>query len=204
MPKFCRAVGTHSCSSGFSPWSRWKTSLVECQAPVCVTLDQVQMSLFTQLPEHGVFSKPLTNMYKNRVTGESNSDFFLPWSMSVVMRAKPLQSCLTLQPNGLQPARLLCPWDSPGKNTGVGGHALLRGSYRPRDWAHVSCVPCMAGGFSTTSATWEARAFVLRGAEQPQPTVLKRLFPQETESLSLWVRSLSLPTPFPGTFFSPT
>ena len=29
------------------------------------------------------------------------------------------------QPHGLQPARLLCPWDSPGKNTGVGCHALL-------------------------------------------------------------------------------
>ena len=25
------------------------------------------------------------------------------------------------------PARLLCPWDSPGKNTGVGCHALLQG-----------------------------------------------------------------------------
>ena len=28
---------------------------------------------------------------------------------------------------GLQPTRLLCPWDSPGKNTGVGCHALLQG-----------------------------------------------------------------------------
>ena len=27
---------------------------------------------------------------------------------------------------GLQPTRLLCPWDSPGKNTGVGCHALLQ------------------------------------------------------------------------------
>ena len=26
----------------------------------------------------------------------------------------------------LQPARLLCPWDSPGKNTGVGCHFLLQ------------------------------------------------------------------------------
>ena len=26
------------------------------------------------------------------------------------------------------PARLLCPWDSPGKNTGVGCSALLQGS----------------------------------------------------------------------------
>ena len=27
----------------------------------------------------------------------------------------------------LKPARLLCPWDSPGKNTGVGCHDLLQG-----------------------------------------------------------------------------
>ena len=31
-----------------------------------------------------------------------------------------------LRPHGLQPARLLCPWDSPGTNTGVGCHALLQ------------------------------------------------------------------------------
>ena len=30
-----------------------------------------------------------------------------------------------LWPRGLWPARLLCPWDSPGKNTGLGCHALL-------------------------------------------------------------------------------
>ena len=29
------------------------------------------------------------------------------------------QSCPALQPHGLEPARLLCPRDSPGKNTGV-------------------------------------------------------------------------------------
>ena len=31
-----------------------------------------------------------------------------------------------LWPYGLQPTRLLCPWDSPGKNTGVGCHFLLQ------------------------------------------------------------------------------
>ena len=32
-----------------------------------------------------------------------------------------------LKPYGLQPARLLCPWDSPGKNSpGVGCHVLLQ------------------------------------------------------------------------------
>ena len=28
--------------------------------------------------------------------------------------------------HGLQPSRLLCPWDFPGKNTGVGCHFLLQ------------------------------------------------------------------------------
>ena len=35
----------------------------------------------------------------------------------------------SLHPHGLQPTRLLCPWDSPGKNTGVGCHALLQGIF---------------------------------------------------------------------------
>ena len=35
----------------------------------------------------------------------------------------------SLQPYGPQPARLLCPWDSPGKNTGMGGHAILQGIF---------------------------------------------------------------------------
>ena len=39
------------------------------------------------------------------------------------------QSCPTLQPFGLQPARLLCPWDSQGRNTRVGCHCLLQGIF---------------------------------------------------------------------------
>jgi len=31
-----------------------------------------------------------------------------------------------MRPHGLQPTRLLHPWDSPGKNTGVGCHFLLQ------------------------------------------------------------------------------
>ena len=34
-----------------------------------------------------------------------------------------------LRPHGLQPTRLLCPWDFPGKNTGVGCHFLLQGIF---------------------------------------------------------------------------
>ena len=35
----------------------------------------------------------------------------------------------SLWPCELQPTRLLCPWDSPGKNTGVGCHDLLWGIF---------------------------------------------------------------------------
>ena len=34
----------------------------------------------------------------------------------------------SLQPPGLQPTKLLCPWGSPGKNIGVGCHSLLQGN----------------------------------------------------------------------------
>ena len=33
----------------------------------------------------------------------------------------------SFRPHGLEPARLLCPWNSPGKSTGVGSHSLLQG-----------------------------------------------------------------------------
>ena len=42
----------------------------------------------------------------------------------------PLISCSVmsdlLQPHRLQPAMVLCPWNSPGKNTGVNSHSLLQ------------------------------------------------------------------------------
>ena len=43
-----------------------------------------------------------------------------------------------MQSHGLQPASLLCPWDSPGKNTGVGSHALLQGIFPSQGSTHVS------------------------------------------------------------------
>ena len=44
----------------------------------------------------------------------------------------------SLWPHGLQPTRLLCPWDSPGKNPGVGCHFLFWGSSWPRDQTRIS------------------------------------------------------------------
>ena len=36
----------------------------------------------------------------------------------------------SLRPHGLQSSRLLCPWDFPGKDTGVGCHFLLQGIFQ--------------------------------------------------------------------------
>ena len=46
--------------------------------------------------------------------------------MKVKSESEVAQSCPTLSdPHGLQPTRLLCSWDFPGKSTGVGCHCLL-------------------------------------------------------------------------------
>ena len=47
----------------------------------------------------------------------------------VCMHAKSRQSCPTLWPFGLELSRFLYLWDYPGKNTGVGCHALLQGIF---------------------------------------------------------------------------
>ena len=59
-------------------------------------------------------------------------------------------------------ARLLCPWDSPGKVTRVGCHASSRGSSWPSDqiWIWATCVFCIAGGFCNHWATGEAQIYV--------------------------------------------
>ena len=44
------------------------------------------------------------------------------------------QSRLTLRPHGLQPNRLLSPWNFPGKSTGMGYHFLLQGIFPTQGW----------------------------------------------------------------------
>ena len=52
------------------------------------------------------------------------------------------QSCLdSLRPHGLWPIRLLCQWNSPGKNTGVGCHSLLQGIF-PTQGSNLSLLHC--------------------------------------------------------------
>ena len=50
------------------------------------------------------------------------TDYFVP-------KVLVAQLCLFATPWTVAHTRLLCPWDSPGKNTGVGCHSLLLGIF---------------------------------------------------------------------------
>ena len=47
----------------------------------------------------------------------------------------------SLQPQGLQAARLPCPWSYPGKKTGVGYHSLLQGIF-PTQGSNLGLLHC--------------------------------------------------------------
>ena len=52
----------------------------------------------------------------------------------------------------------LCPWDFPGKNTEVGCHFLLLGIFLTQESNLCLMFPALAGGFFTTSTSWEAHS----------------------------------------------
>ena len=56
--------------------------------------------------------------YYDKVGAASQSPLGL--AAAAAAAAASLQSCPTLRPHRRQPTRLPHPWDSPGKNTGVG------------------------------------------------------------------------------------
>ena len=62
--------------------------------------------------------------------------------------------CPTLWPRGLQHTRLLRPWDSPGKNTGVGCHFLLQ---RRLSTAELMLWNCGTSEDSPESLDWEIK-----------------------------------------------
>jgi len=64
--------------------------------------------------------------------------------------------------------RLLCPWDFPGKNTGVGSHSLLQGIF-PTQGSDPGIEPgslALAGGIFTEPAG-EPRALKREGERKP-------------------------------------
>ena len=84
------------------------------------------------------------------------------------------KSCLTLLwPHGLYPARLLCPWDLPGKNAGTGRHFLLQSifltmglNWRLLHWQPDSLPLSHRGSLSFTLIRAKVDAKVCRGEQK--------------------------------------
>ena len=101
----------------------------------------------------------------------------------------------------LHPTRLLCPWNYPGKNIGVGCYVLLQEIFPTSPPAGIKPTslisPELAGGLFTTSATWEALYVLLTNMKRkgmplryaPQITGIK-INPQAiiASNLALWHR----------------
>ena len=85
-----------------------------------------------------------------------STDYFLFQIVYLCVCGLSHLSCDFLQLCGLQPTRLLCPWDSPGNNTGVSCHALLQGMLLTQGFnPHLlHKPPALASSFFTSSATW--------------------------------------------------
>ena len=97
----------------------------------------------------------VTNWWSVHPSLRSTALHVLPANLLSAASAKSLQHCLTLRPHGQWATRLLCPWDSPGKNTGVGSQALLQGIFLTQGSNSRLMSPALAGEFFI-SATWEA------------------------------------------------
>ena len=83
-------------------------------------------------PWHGLCTPPQTPDLKHI----DRRGLEVTWLISGSFRLNACTACsvswlrLTLcDPHGLQPAGILCPWNSPGKDTGVGCHSLLQGLF---------------------------------------------------------------------------
>ena len=74
----------------------------------------------------------------------------------------------SLKPYGLQASRLLCPWNSPGKNSGVGSHFLLLEIFQTQ-------------GLNPNLLHWQADSLPLSYLGSPQVCIRKKV---KVESLS--------------------
>ena len=114
--------------------------------------------------------------------------------MSLYVSATHVYVCITmvcvcsvmsdsLQPHGLQPNKLLCPWNFLGNNTGVGSHFLLQGLFLTQGlYMHLLYI-----------LHWQADSLPLSYLGSPCITILPYIFTY-TVLYSVWI----YPFPIPG------
>ena len=85
------------------------------------------------------FSVLFTYILYRKVKEKTRKHFY-------VSLCSPIKSCLILcDPMDCSPTRLLCPWDFPGKNTGVSCHFLLQGVFLTQGLNPMSLLRWQAG-----------------------------------------------------------
>ena len=90
-----------------------------------------------------------------------------------------------LWPYGLWPTRLLCPWDSPGKNTGVGCHFFLQGIF-----------PTQGSNPHLLHYRWILYCWAIREVQSHQLIFLKGPFHSQLKILhDCWLDTMVLPVP---------
>ena len=97
-----------------SPWERmrWLDGITD-------SMDMSLSKLQEMVKDRKVWCVSVPGVAKSRTW---HSD----WTTTRVALIGTVLMSDSLQPHGLQPTRLLCPLNSPGKNTGVGSHSLFQ------------------------------------------------------------------------------
>ena len=103
-------------------------------------------SLRNSFPQGRVLTGSLTLQHLSVQTQSPSFPAQVIWTLLLSL------SRISLRPQGLYPARLLCPWGFPGKNTGVGCHFLLQGNLPDSGIKPAS--PELAGKFFTAEPTY--------------------------------------------------
>ena len=92
------------------------------------------------------------------------SPFFSPIHSISVSVSHPVVP-YSLQPDGLQPTRLFCPWDFTGKDTGVNCHFLLQGIFLTQEWnpglLHCRQIIYLLSYKGSPSIPWEVIIYLL-------------------------------------------
>ena len=105
-----------------SPTSQWILSHLSHQgSPRKLEWVAYPFSRGTSRPRNRTRVSCITRGFFTSWANRKAQRFCVCWVASIVSDS--------VRPHGLHPARLLCPWDSPGRNIGMGYHFLLQRNF---------------------------------------------------------------------------